>query len=168
MWHRAKTLNKLTLRNVFFWEGGGGCFALPPRVEFLRRLDQRGHCHWPLFLTGWGCTKFYQGGVPTLIRLGKVSCRQKGHIGQSRHSWQVFIFIYFYRFFSGGGEWGRTKFYQGRVHTSLISEKVSCRQKGHCHWPVLSFLTGWAWSITSRGGFLFANPVTLHTTSLPT
>ena len=37
----------------------------------------------PLTLS-WGCTKFYQGRVPTLIRLGKV--KEKGHIGQSRHS----------------------------------------------------------------------------------
>ena len=128
--------------------GGGGCFALPRRVEFLRRLDQRGHCHWPLFRTGWGCTEFYQGGVPTLIRLGKVSCRQKGYCYWPVSSFLT-SFFYFYRFFffgggGGGGEWGRTKFHQGGVHTSLISGKVSCRQKGHCHCPVSSFLTGWA------------------------
>ena len=66
----------------FFFSGGWGvwgCFALPPQVEFLPRLDQRGHCHWPLFLTAWGCTKFHQGGVPTLVRSGKVFGRQRGH-----------------------------------------------------------------------------------------
>ena len=87
-----------------FFCGGRVSFKLPPRVEFLRRLDQRGHCHWPLSLTGWGCTKFYQGGVPTLIRLGKVSCRQKGQC-----HWPVSSFLTSFSTFiwgpgGGGGD----------------------------------------------------------------
>ena len=78
-----KTLHKVAVRNVLFFSGGWGvgwgCFALPPQVEFLPRLDQKGHCHWPLFLTAWGCTTFHQGGVPTLVRSRKVFCRQRGH-----------------------------------------------------------------------------------------
>ena len=102
-----KTLYKVAVRNVLFsggWGvggGGGGCFALPPQVEFLPRLDQRGHCHWPLFLTAQGCTKFHQGGVPTLVRSGKVFGRQRGH----RH-WPVSSFLAFFTlilFFWGVG-----------------------------------------------------------------